>query len=73
MRQNYARLEVGLQQRVRVLEAVLADLLGPQRLIRERVVPPELVSANPYHSRTYHEIPLTGTHRLNLVATTSAG
>jgi uncharacterized circularly permuted ATP-grasp superfamily protein len=63
----WAKLDQGLQQRVRVLEAVLADLLGPQRLLKERVLPAELLSANPDYSRVYHELPSFG-HRLSLTA-----
>ncbi|MFK8113665.1 MAG: circularly permuted type 2 ATP-grasp protein [Rubripirellula sp.] len=58
----------GLQQRVRLLEAVLADLLGPQTLLKERVLPAELLSANPEYTRVYHELPAQGL-RLRLTAT----
>jgi len=40
-------LAAGIAQRARLLDAVLADLYGPQRLIAEGVVPPYLVFANP--------------------------
>jgi uncharacterized circularly permuted ATP-grasp superfamily protein/uncharacterized alpha-E superfamily protein len=66
---NSRALNAGLQQRVRVLEAVLADLLGAQRLIKERVLPAELLSANPTYQRTYHELPTTSPKRLHLTAT----
>jgi uncharacterized circularly permuted ATP-grasp superfamily protein/uncharacterized alpha-E superfamily protein len=66
---TWRTLESGLQQRVRVLEAVLADLLGPKQLIKHRVLPAELLSANPHYSRTYHELPKTSQHRLSLTAT----
>ncbi len=62
-------LDSGLQQRVRVLEGVLADLLGSQRLIKERVLPAELLSANPTYHRAYHELPTTSPNRLHLTAT----
>jgi uncharacterized circularly permuted ATP-grasp superfamily protein/uncharacterized alpha-E superfamily protein len=39
-------LEQGLCQRARLLEAVLADLYGPQALLAERLCPPALVHAN---------------------------
>ena len=65
---SWANLETGLQQRVRVLEAVLADLLGPQNLLKERILPAELLSANPEFARTYHELPVSG-RRLSLTAT----
>ncbi len=44
---EFADLEAGLAQRARLLEAVLADIYGPQRLLREGVLPPALVYANP--------------------------
>ncbi len=39
-------LERGLIQRARLIEAVLADLYGPQRLLRSGVLPPALVFGN---------------------------
>lgn len=65
---QWAELESGLQQRTRLLERVLADLLGEQRLLKERVLPAELMSANPGFSRVYHELPVVG-NRLTLTAT----
>ena len=65
---NWTQVEAGTQQRVRLLEAVLADFLGPQRLLRERVLPAELLSANPEFSRSYHDLPVSG-KRLTLTAT----
>lgn len=44
---EFAALEAGLAQRARLLEAVLADLYGPQSLLAEGLIPPELVFANP--------------------------
>ncbi len=67
--ETWRLLDSGLRQRVRVLEAVLSDLLGPQELIKNRVLPAELLSANQYYSRTYHELPKTSQHRLSLTAT----
>ncbi len=40
-------LEVGLAQRAELLNAILADLYGPQRLLREGVLPPALVLGHP--------------------------
>jgi uncharacterized circularly permuted ATP-grasp superfamily protein len=40
---DWARLERGLVQRVTALEAFLDDVYGPQRILRERVIPTELV------------------------------
>ncbi len=54
--QDWSALAAGLSQRVRVLEAVLADLLGPQHLVTERIIPPELVWGNPRFYRSYHQL-----------------
>ncbi|MFM2198129.1 MAG: hypothetical protein RLZZ505_1561 [Verrucomicrobiota bacterium] len=43
----------GLAQRTRLLEAVLADLYGPRRLLKDGLVPPDLVHASPaFHHST---------------------
>ncbi len=41
--EEWRTLEAGVRQRSRVLEAVLADLYGPRRLLTSRLVPPELL------------------------------
>ncbi|MCK6079809.1 circularly permuted type 2 ATP-grasp protein [Microbacterium sp. EYE_5] len=40
---GWARLEVGLAQRAELLNALLADLYGPQTVLRERIVPAAVV------------------------------
>jgi len=49
--QEWTTLESGLRQRALLFEAMLADLYGPQRLLREGLVPPALVFANPRYLR----------------------
>lgn len=44
---EWRTIEGGLAQRARVLEALFADLYGPQRLLAEGVVPPDLVFGHP--------------------------
>ena len=44
---EFAALAAGLAQRAALIEAVLADLYGPQRLLAEGLLPPALVFANP--------------------------
>jgi uncharacterized circularly permuted ATP-grasp superfamily protein/uncharacterized alpha-E superfamily protein len=39
-------LEAGLSQRARVLNAVLADIYGPQRALKEGILPPSVVFGN---------------------------
>ncbi len=66
---TWTRLEAGLQQRMRVLEAVLSDILGPQRLLKERIIPAELLWSNPLFKRAYHDLPPAGGLRLHVTAT----
>ncbi|HEX4612006.1 MAG TPA: circularly permuted type 2 ATP-grasp protein [Urbifossiella sp.] len=63
-----ARLEAGLLQRARLLELVLADLYGPQRLLRDGLIPPELVYPNPGFLRPCHGIKVPGGRYLHLYA-----
>jgi uncharacterized circularly permuted ATP-grasp superfamily protein/uncharacterized alpha-E superfamily protein len=65
--QESAALRDGLVQRARLLEAILADVYGPQRLLAERMLPPELVFANPAFLRPCHSI-AADTRRLHLIA-----
>lgn len=44
---EFAALEAGITQRARLLEAILQDIYGPQHLLAEGVIPPEIVFANP--------------------------
>jgi len=44
---EWARLERGLVQRVEALNALLADLYGPQEILKAGVIPRELVDLNP--------------------------
>ncbi|TWU46087.1 hypothetical protein Poly51_54820 [Rubripirellula tenax] len=69
---SWATVESGLAQRTRLLEALLKDLLGRQRLIKERIVPAELLAANPIFQRAYHGLPSFGGKRLHITATDMA-
>jgi len=44
---DWARLSQGLIQRARLLNAVVADLYGPQQLIKSGAIPAPMVFANP--------------------------
>jgi len=48
---EWAVLEAGLVQRAALLDAMLADLYGPQTLLAERLLPPMLVHANRHFLR----------------------
>jgi uncharacterized circularly permuted ATP-grasp superfamily protein/uncharacterized alpha-E superfamily protein len=45
--EEWAHIEAGVSQRARMLDGLLADLYGPQKLIANGVVPPELVFGHP--------------------------
>ncbi len=54
---EFADLEAGLRQRAALLEAVLADLYGPQTLLSSGALPPALVHANPAFLRPCRATP----------------
>lgn len=55
-RTEWADLEKGVAQRVRVLEAFLADVYGPQRAIAEGLMPASLISSSAHFHRQAHGI-----------------
>jgi uncharacterized circularly permuted ATP-grasp superfamily protein/uncharacterized alpha-E superfamily protein len=59
-----AFLEAGLIQRARLLERVLADVYGPQQLLRDGLLPPEVVFGNPAFLRACHGAALPGNRYL---------
>ena len=54
--QEWATLEAGLIQRTRLLNLVLADIYGPQQLLKDGLLPPALLHANPGFLRSCHGI-----------------
>lgn len=44
---EWARVSAGLCQRIRLLDAVVADLYGPQTLLEKGLIPPDLVHSCP--------------------------
>jgi uncharacterized circularly permuted ATP-grasp superfamily protein/uncharacterized alpha-E superfamily protein len=65
---EWRTIEKGLAQRARLLDALLADLYGPQRLLAEGVVPPELPFGHPNFLWPCHGVVPKGGHWLNLYA-----
>ena len=61
-------IEEGVSQRARVLDALLADLYGPQRLLAEGVVPPELPFGHPNFLWPCHGIEPGNRKRLHIYA-----
>jgi uncharacterized circularly permuted ATP-grasp superfamily protein/uncharacterized alpha-E superfamily protein len=62
-------IATGLKQRVRLLDTILADLYGPQSLIREQLLPPYLVLGNPAFLRPLRNVvPVGGAPHLHFYA-----
>jgi len=57
---EWSQLEAGLIQRARLLNWILADLYGPQELLRGGHIPPALVFANPGFWRPCHGVSVPG-------------
>ncbi|RDI43908.1 circularly permuted type 2 ATP-grasp protein [Nocardia mexicana] len=65
---DWSGLEAGLVQRSRLLDAVLADVYGPRRLLTGGVLPPEIVYGCGGYIRAAHGISVPGRHQLFLHA-----
>src|SRR5262245_3089122 len=65
---DWTAIEAGLIQRARLLEAILADLYGPQRLLHNALLPPELVFNHPGFLRACHAVRLPANRHLHLYA-----
>ena len=48
---DFAAVERGLQQRIRLYRAIMADVYGPQQLLKQSWIPPRLLYANPGYLR----------------------
>ena len=57
---EWAGIERAVVQRATLLNAILADLYGSHRLVRDGHIPPEVVFANPGFLRPCHGIVPTG-------------
>jgi uncharacterized circularly permuted ATP-grasp superfamily protein/uncharacterized alpha-E superfamily protein len=61
--QNWQLIEAGIRQRVRLLDHVMADVYGPQKLLEQGLLPPALVQGHPGYLRALHGVkPVGGTH-----------
>lgn len=65
---EWSRIEAALIQRAHLLNAVLADLYGPQRLVQEGHLPPSLLFANPGFLRPLHSLSVPGNIYVHLLA-----
>ncbi|MCC5849549.1 MAG: circularly permuted type 2 ATP-grasp protein [Verrucomicrobia bacterium] len=54
---EWAQIEAGVSQRMRLLEAVAHDLLGPRKLVRDGMVPADLIFAHAGYLRACVNLP----------------
>ena len=65
---EWRALEGALAQRARLLNSILADLYGPQTLLHDGSLPPDLVFAHPGFLRPCHGLALPEACHLHLFA-----
>lgn len=65
---EWREIEAGVIQRARLIEALIADIYGDQRMIAEGVLPPALIEANPGFLRPCHGTTPAGGAWLHLSA-----
>ena len=66
--EEWREIETGVAQRAQVLDALMADLYGPQHLLAEGVVPPELPFGHPNFLWPCHGIIPKGGNWLHIYA-----
>lgn len=66
--QEWPHIERGVRQRARLLDAALADVYGPQRLLRDGLLPPSLIYGHPQYLRPMHGLRPAGGNWLHLIA-----
>jgi uncharacterized circularly permuted ATP-grasp superfamily protein/uncharacterized alpha-E superfamily protein len=65
---EWGRIERGVRQRARLLDATLADVYGPQRLMRDGLLPSSLIYGHPQYLRPMHGMHPPGGAWLHLLA-----
>lgn len=66
---EWSLIEQGLIERAELLNLVLKDIYGPQELIRQGIIPPEVIYSHPGFLRQCKGITMPGEHSLILHAT----
>jgi uncharacterized circularly permuted ATP-grasp superfamily protein len=64
----WAQIESGVQQRMRLLERLLADAYGPQRAVRDGLIPSSVLLGSPGYLRSMHGTQALGGQRLCVAA-----
>ncbi len=63
---EWQTIETGLDQRARLLNLVIQDLYGLQKLIKERILPAEIIYANQRYLRPFCNLHQQETHSLTV-------
>jgi uncharacterized circularly permuted ATP-grasp superfamily protein/uncharacterized alpha-E superfamily protein len=66
--QDWSQIEVGIRQRARLLDRVMADIYGPQELLAKGLLPSALVHAHPGYLRGMHGVQPPGGTYLHIAA-----
>jgi len=66
--QDWAQIEAGVLQRARLLNALMADLYGPQQLLKQALLPAALVQGHPGYLRAMQGVRPPGDTWLHIVA-----
>jgi uncharacterized circularly permuted ATP-grasp superfamily protein/uncharacterized alpha-E superfamily protein len=65
---SWAHIEAGVQQRMRLLESVMADVYGPQNYLTQGLLPSALVHGHPGYLRPMHGVRPVGGRHLHVAA-----
>ena len=65
---DWAHIERGVLQRARLLDRVMADVYGPQELLRTGLLPSALVQGHPGYLRAMHGVQPVGGMHLHIAA-----
>ena len=66
--QSWRAVETGVLQRMDLLERIMGDVYGPQRLLAANLLPPALVHGHPGYLRPLHGIVPVGGRHLHIAA-----
>ena len=66
--ESWQEIQSGVLQRARLLEAIMADIYGPQNLLKEGLIPPALIHGHPGYLRSMQGVKLGGHKHLHIMA-----
>lgn len=66
--ESWRQIEAGVLQRVQLLDRVMADVYGPQTLLKQGLLPAALVQGHPGYLRAMHGVPPVGGNHLHIAA-----